>query len=645
MRRLRSIPLLAALALLALEPAVAAAPKDPDKLPVTRVRDLHYGDVLFYLYQDQDFEAITRLNAYGHWKLLPSHQAESQLLLGGLYLSLGLHNEAGARFESLLTPDVPAGVRNRAWFYLAKVWYVRGYVDRAEHALRQVQGQLQPALEAERQHMLANVLMRLGRFDEAVQLLRGWQGPPDWMAYAQFNLGVALVRENKVTEADPFLTQVGTLASSRPELLALKDKANLALGFAYLQTNQPQLARPALERVRLNGPYSNKALLGAGWADAALGDYRKALSPWLELRERNLLDAAVQESYLSVPYAFSKLEASGQAAEFYESAVSAFDAEDVRLDAAIGRIRSGDMLDAILAREGEARQGWFWQLEKLPDAPESRYLYTVLAGHDFQEGLKNYRDLSFLSHTLGRWGDSILAFEDVVDARERAYSERLPRADALMASGPGERIQAARADIDGRLDAIESAGDVAALGSPGERDQWSRIREIEVALESAPRDAETDALRDRLRLVKGVLYFRLNESFKARMWQQRRTMKDLGIALHEARNRLVRVEKARKSAPTDTGEFVARIAALRERIAALQVRLVTSSEKQNGYLAQLAIAELQAQKDRLATYRVQARYALASMYDRAANAPIQAPVPAPGTEEPGSAEPAAEPVP
>ena len=39
---------------------------------------------------------------------------------------------------------------------------------------------------------------------------------------------------------------------------------------------------------------------------------------------------------------------------------------------------------------------------------------------------------------------------------------------------------------------------------------------LEAALADAPDDEETAALRDRLRLVKGVLYFRLNESFKAR---------------------------------------------------------------------------------------------------------------------------------
>jgi hypothetical protein len=33
----------------------AARRHDPEKLPVTRIRDLHYGDVLFYVYQGDDF--------------------------------------------------------------------------------------------------------------------------------------------------------------------------------------------------------------------------------------------------------------------------------------------------------------------------------------------------------------------------------------------------------------------------------------------------------------------------------------------------------------------------------------------------------------------------------------------------------------
>ena len=305
-----------ALAVTVVSGPAAARRHDPEKLPVTRIRDLHYGDVLFYVYQADDFEAITRLTAYQHWNLIPHHEDEGQLLLGGLYLSLGMHNEAGERFQTLLTQDVPTGVRNRAWFYLAQVWYARGYLDKAEEALRKIQGKLSRELEAQKDHLFANVLMYQGKFDEAIRLLVLWKGSPAWSAYARFNLGVALVRQKRLSDGEPFLTAVGTMYAEAPEMLALKDRANLALGFADLQADQPARAKVALERVRLNGPYSNKALLGTGWADAALGDYKAALNPWMELRGRNLLDAAVQESMLAVPYAFGKLSANAQSAEY-----------------------------------------------------------------------------------------------------------------------------------------------------------------------------------------------------------------------------------------------------------------------------------------------------------------------------------------
>jgi hypothetical protein len=644
---MRPVPLLVASLALAITVAVsgpaAARRHDPEKLPVTRIRDLHYGDVLFYFYQDDNFEAITRLTAYQQWKLIPHHEDEGQLLLGGLYLSLGMHNEAGERFQTLLTKDVPTGVRNRAWFYLAQVWYARGYLDKAEEALHKIQGKLSPELEAQKDHLYANVLMYQGKFDEAIRLLVTWKGSPGWSAYARFNLGVALVRQKRLADADPFLTAVGTMFAETPEMLALRDRANLALGFADLQADQPARAKVALERVRLNGPYSNKALLGTGWADAALGDYKAALDPWMELRGRNLLDAAVQESMLAVPYAFGKLSANAQSAEYYETAVQSYDAESGRIDDAITRIRSGSLLEQVISSEKESRYGWFWQLKNIPEAPESRYLYTVLAGHDFQEGLKNYRDLVYMSHTLDKWGDSMEAFGDMIDTRERAYAERLPRVDALLTSGAVEKLAQRKGDLESRLNGIDGDKDVAALGSTEERDQWARLQRLEAALSAAPDDPDRAQLKDRLRLVKGVLYFRLNDSFRARMWQQRRTIKDLDLALHEAQNRWIRVERARQSVPTNNGEFAARVAALKGRIDALQVHLAATEQKQSEYLGQVAVAELEQQKNRLSTYQVQARFALATMYDRAANPEPQkkdqAEAPAP-EQQPDSGTPA-----
>jgi hypothetical protein len=641
--------LLAGLALaLATAPALARR-HDPEKLPEIRIRDLHYGDALFHYYQHDDFEALTRLSAYEYWKRMPHHEEDAQLLIGGLYLALGMHNEAGRRFEVLLRDPVPSGVRNVAWFYLAQVWYARGYLDEAGKALERVNGRMSGELEAQKELLLGNVLIHQGKLDAAIALLSTWRGTFSWSAYARFNLGVALVRNNRLADADPLLTGVGTLPVASEEMLALRDRANLALGFAYLQASEPARALPALERVRLNGPYSNKALLGTGWAEAALGDYQGALAPWIELRKRNVLDAAVQESYLAVPYAFGKLNADAQSAQYYESAVESFDAENGRLDAAIARIEQGDMLKRVLAsgRNGaEQPYGWFWQLKNLPDAPESRYLYTVLAGYDFQEGLKNYRDLVHMGDMLDRGGDSMDAFGDMIGTRERAYAERLPRVDTLLASGAVRQLEQRNVELAGQLQTIEVRHEVAALGTDTERDQWARVQRIEAALSGAPDSADNAELRERLALVKGVLYYRLNDAYNARLWEEHRSLKDLNLALHEAQSRWIRVEQARRNVPTNTGEFAQRIAALKARIDALQLRLAATEQHQAGYLARVAVTELEDQKARLAAYQVQARFALADMYDRSVHA-SGAPTNAPAAEQKGANEepPAAPPAP
>ena len=637
MRRLEALFLLLFGGALVAPGLAVARQQDPVTLRATFVQDLHYGDVLFHFYAGDEFEALTRLEAYQHWRRMPHHEQDAELLAGGLYLSLGMHNEAGKRFAKLLTAQVPAAVRNEAWFYLAKVWYARGYYDRSEESLGNISGELAPTLEGERQHLLVNVLMRQNRFDEAASRLANWHGPPDWMAFARFNLGVALASQNRLPEAAPVLTAVGTMNAAGSEMQALRDKANLALGYAWLQAGNPTAARTALERVRLVGPYATRALLGVGWADAALGQYQDALTPWTELHGRNLLDAAVQESYLAVPYAYGKLNANAQAVDFYEAAIKSFDEEGQRIDTAVARVSSGHMLDDLLGGDQQTQQlGWFWQLKQLPDAPESRYLYSLLADNDFQEGLKNYRDLGFLGGTLGRWDDNLVAYGDMVDARRQAYAERLPRADALLAGNAPAGMLAQRAAIDSRLTAIETGADVAALGSFKERAQWAKVRQLETAATDASSGDNTQLAteRDKIKLMKGVLYWRLDAQFKERSYAERRALRALDAQLNEAQNRWVRVQRARGSVPTNTDEFAARIAELASRIGELKGKLAQSAQQQQQFLEHLASQALLEQKERLAEYQVQARFALADIYDRAS-----APPPPPAAPVPDAATP------
>ncbi len=592
---------------------------DPNGLEPQEVRDLQYGDVLFYFYQNDYFDAITRLLAAQQLDRLPHTEGEAQLLLGGLYLSLGEHVQAGRIFEALLDGKVSEAVRNKAWFYLGKVWYQRGYLEDSERALRHVSDKIQPRVSAERYMLLAQVMLKQGRYDDAIAALGNWRGPPDWTAYAQFNLGVALVRVGRLDEAITHLDPIGRMDATSEEMLALRDKANLAQGFALLQAKRAADARPVLERVRLDGPYSSKALLGVGWADSALGEFKRALVPWLALRKRMLLDSAVQESYLTVPYAYNQLGAGGQAAEYYNSAIDAFDAEIHRIDASIEQIRSGNMLDRLLTDDKQRHLTWVWQLQNLPDAPESRYLYHLLASNEFQEGLRNYRELNFMSRNLEDWRASVAAYDDMLDTRQKAYDERVPRASAVLAATDLGALVRKRVDLESRINEIEKSNDVAALGTPEEQRTWARLKHIEEGLAEHPDDPDLAEMREKLRLMKGVMYWRLSEGFKARLWNERRSVKELESAMLETQRRAVAVRQARATVPHDNGDYASRITGVRTRIDTLQARLAEVAGRQNRYLQELAIRELGNQRRRIETYQIQARYELAAIYDKAVN--------------------------
>jgi len=649
-------------ALLACAFALVATPalardKKPEPKPLIGspqvVKDLHWGDVLFYFYQGDYMQALTRLGASQDFNRLPNHGVEAELLKGGLYLSLGQHEEAGRIFKALLNDNVPLDVRNRAWFYLAKVWYQRNYLEEASTALASIRGALPGDLEPERHLLEAQVLMYLNRYDDAIRALERWQPVGDhsdaWSSYARFNIGVALVRQNRLDDAAKLLDSVGQIPAPTEELAALRDKANLALGYAFLKANRAADAKNVLQRVRLQGPQSNKALLGAGWADSAEEEYAKALVPWLELRDRNMLDAAVQESYLAIPYAYAKLEANKQAAEQYTLAVTAFGEESRRIDESIVAIRGGRMLDAITENDKADQAGWYWQLEHLPDAPETRYLYHLLASNEFQEGLKNYRDLRLMQRNLASWQLSVAAFSDMVDTRRRAFEQRQPMLQDTLGKADLDAMEARKTELESRIASIEREGDSAGLATERETEQYRKIEHIEKVLERAdPNDPMVQEMREKARLLRGRLAWDFSSSYKARLWKARKELRELDVAYKDARRSWVLVERAREEYPARTEQFAQRVQGLEPRIDQLSARLASAATAQNQYLASVAVKELESQKERLAAYSLQARFALASIYDRASNAsggegalPADAPAgaPASGASDPNDKSP------
>jgi hypothetical protein len=623
-RRLRSRLAVAACAAVVGAAAIAAPDPPSDLPPPTRILDLDYGDVLFHFFQDDYFESLVRLEVAQELGRVPDHAHEAALLAGGLYLSLGMHREATRRFEQLLAGPVPRSVADRALFYLARIGYQRGYLDEAERSLARIQGTLPGELESERRLLVANVLMAQGRYAEAAAALDGWSDASGWADYARFNLGVALVRSGESARGRQLLEAVGTMAPGSNENLALRDRANLALGFALLQEREPDAAAAALSRVRLDGPFTNRALLGLGWAEADAARPQRALVPWLELRQRPVVDAAVQESLLAVPFAYAKLAANGQAVEQYRHAVSAYAAEARRLDESMAAIRAGGFLDAVLeaapaGKDTASAVSWLWQLQGAPDAPHTRYLYQLLASHEFQEGLRNYRDLRIMQANLARWSGSLEAFDEMVAARERLAEVRDARKAEFMAATDLGPLQQRRDVIEARLAQVVAERDITGVATPTEAAQWQALDQLSARVEKLPAGERRDGLAERVRLLRGTLAWELDADYKLRMSRLHAELRATDEELHEARRRVERVEQAAGLAPRNNVEFAQRVDALADRMSRLQPRMEAAAAAQERLLADIAVRELETQKARLASYATQAQFALAALYDGAAS--------------------------
>jgi Flp pilus assembly protein TadD len=238
------------------------------------------------------------------------------------------------------------------------------------------------------------ILMANGRFPEAARVFKDIQMAKSLEGFASYNLGIALLKEGKEQDGRQYLDRTGQILSDSPSALAIKDKSNLVLGYKLLDEKSVENARLVLERVRLSGPFSNRALLGSGWADASQGRFDRALVPWSILAQREVTDPAVQEAMLAVPYAYGKLNVYGRAAVLYGKALESFGRKSTT-----GRLSSPSRKGNFFrpwAEELKQDSDWVVKLRNLPEAPETYYLLELMASHDFQESLKNYLDLNEL---------------------------------------------------------------------------------------------------------------------------------------------------------------------------------------------------------------------------------------------------------
>jgi len=440
-------------------------------------------------------------------------------------------------------------------------------------------------------------------------------------SYARFNLGVALIRSGDVDGGKKLFDEIGRSSMHNEELRALRDQANVALGFAALTQDDPEGAAKALERVRLQGSYSNKALLGFGWAAAAQKKPTQALVPWMELASRDPSDAAVLEARIAVPYALAEAGAYGQALARYQEAIGAYGDESKALDESIDAIRAGKLVEGLLAHNPAEDMGWFLPLDELPEMPHPGHLAPLIAQHEFQEAFKNYRDLIFLGHNLAGWQDKLGIYGDMLDHRQKAFTERLPQTRSRASELRVDGLQRQRDVLAAEFQAAEAVADGRAFANAEQRAQQAKVDAAFALLaqggEAVKDEVDLAEVNERLRRLSGALTWQLAQDFPARRWDTEKGLRDTDARLLDARQHDAALAAAEKDEPAKFGHFAQRLAELDARIKALQPRVAALSTEQQQALQDTAVTALKQQQERLVGYTNQARYAVAQLYDRA----------------------------
>ncbi|WP_455205303.1 tetratricopeptide repeat protein [Kaarinaea lacus] len=618
------LPLVRALTFVSVIGFVGVSAAEP---PNNALKDLYFGEALFYAYQQDYFSAISRLDTelaqyYGldepNLNSLYYHIDHAEFSVGDFELFYRMHNRAGRAIKAVIEGNVEETVRNEAIYRLAKIYYQKQQPLNALETIEKLQGQVPETLRYEEPFLRAQIYIETGRFTDAMNLLSQIENSPGLQGFAGYNLGVALFQSGQEQQGILQLDKVGQLVTKDDKVHAMRDKANLVLGFRLLEAEQPLLAKQYLDRVRLTGPFSNKALLGSGWAAAASGKFDRALVPWSILSKRNVTNKAVQEVLLGVPYAYGKLDVHGKAAILYGQALESFSQEIVRLDASIKSIREGKFLAAVIREELKQDKHWLVHLRELPETPETYYLLQMMASHDFQESLKNYFDLAELRKKLQQWQVYLTSFEEIIRIRAAYYEPLLPSIESQFQQLDSKmklRIEQ-RDRLDKRLKKMLIAPRPDFLANVDER---LALQKLDAMERSLPADADSKN-RQRIARIKGVIAWNINTEYQDRFTQAEKHLRELDSHVQELKQDYAAFVRTRQAATQSYKGYDKPIKQLRIKIRHAYDKVKQLMARQGHMIEVMAVNELELRRKRLEEYQVKARFAMAESYDRATKA-------------------------
>ncbi len=257
--------------------------------------------------------------------LVRAERVGLQLLLTQLYTQMGLLQAANDTLGGVAGEATSSRMRDMVRVLLARQYQQRGEWERASRQLAAIDGELEELLKSERHQLLAAAALERNALAEALNHYSKGQGETVSGQLLRLNYASLLLHRGREEHGRALLQGMADGEAQRSVMVALRDRANLLLGYHFLQRQEYRAARQFLQRVHLGGPYSRAALLALGWAELELHGAEYAIAPWMELLADARDDSLEDEARLAVATAVASKGPSPRVIQHFEQLLVRFE--------------------------------------------------------------------------------------------------------------------------------------------------------------------------------------------------------------------------------------------------------------------------------------------------------------------------------
>lgn len=609
------------------------APAQADEPRPERAKDLRYGWALYEYHQGNVFEALTQLAVAREQGGIEGHGDHPALVEGGLMLSWGMTREASKLFTELLGSDgtgstLSPEVRNQAWFYLGKVFFLEGNRELAGENLERVDGEILAEanhdLFREWVYLRARVAMMSSRIEDESKLTSLKEQLEDtdiWSLYLQYNSAVAALDAGDVATAEAelqtliaIIQQSADSAEPEAEREGLLDRARLSLARLYLRDDRFDAALEILGDMPLNGVFADQALFDYAVAAAGQGRPDRALDALDTLSNRNLFLPWRQQVPFARAYVLEQMSRPQRALSAFKQAADLYQARIKELDNIRNRLNEQSLmaqLDFTRDSDGILTDSY----GRLRVQPADFGMAEVLASETFQQALAELNELYQMQSFIAERQSRFESFRVMLETREQQRQVRIAETRRALENQQADQWQTLHEEFRETIATALAEDDAQFFMTAEQKALRDKLNEVEETLAGLPDDATTARQRETYRRMRAYFDWWIADDYGVNRWAAQKQLRELDREMQHFQAQRQRVE----TLMSDDGrhaELARRISASERELATLGQEVAVALSNARRILLSQVDSMLVAQQEELNGYLVASRHAQARLADQ-----------------------------